>query len=84
MPIYEYQCGSCQHQLDAIQKFSDAPLVDCPKCNQPSLQKQISAAGFQLKGSGWYATDYKSKPNASETSSGSPTSSDNIKGSSDK
>lgn len=61
MPIYEYQCTACGHQLEVLQKMSDDPLKDCPKCNQPSLTKQVSAAGFQLKGSGWYVTDYSNK-----------------------
>lgn len=60
MPIYEYQCQDCGHQMEALQKISDAPLQDCPACNQPQLQKLISAAGFRLKGSGWYETDFKS------------------------
>lgn len=60
MPIYEYQCESCQHKLEALQKISDAPLVDCPECGKPSLKKKISAAGFRLKGGGWYETDFKS------------------------
>lgn len=59
MPIYEYQCQSCNHAMEALQKLSDEPLVDCPKCGQPSLKKKISAAGFRLKGSGWYETDFK-------------------------
>lgn len=59
MPIYEYRCSSCGHELDALQKFSDAPLVTCPSCHAATLVKQLSAAGFQLKGSGWYATDFK-------------------------
>jgi putative FmdB family regulatory protein len=59
MPIYEYRCTSCGHELEALQKFSDAPLADCPACNTESLTKLVSAAGFQLKGSGWYATDFK-------------------------
>lgn len=59
MPIYEYRCTSCSHELEAMQKFSDAPLVDCPACGKPALTKLVSAAGFQLKGSGWYATDFK-------------------------
>lgn len=61
MPIYEYQCTACGHQLEAFQKFSEEPLKDCPECHKPQLNKLISAAGFQLKGTGWYATDYKSK-----------------------
>jgi len=60
VPIYEYVCKSCQHQLEALQKLSDAPLVECPQCHQPTLQKKISAAGFRLSGSGWYETDFKS------------------------
>jgi putative FmdB family regulatory protein len=59
MPIYEYQCQSCQEQLEALQKLSDDPLIDCPKCGKPSLRKKISAAAFRLKGSGWYETDFK-------------------------
>ena len=60
MPIYEYQCESCGHSLEALQKLSDDPLVDCPACAKPALKKQISAAGFRLKGGGWYETDFKS------------------------
>ena len=60
MPIYEYQCQSCHHELEALQRLSDAPLVDCPACVQPALIKKISAAGFRLKGGGWYETDFKS------------------------
>ncbi len=59
MPIYEYQCQACQHQLEALQKMSDEPLVDCPDCGKPSLRKKISAAAFRLKGGGWYETDFK-------------------------
>ena len=72
MPIYEYVCKSCQHELEALQKIADAPLVDCPKCNQPSLSKKISAAGFRLAGSGWYETDFKSgnKKNLKTSSDG--------------
>ncbi len=60
MPIYEYQCQSCEHELEALQKMSDAPLVDCPACSGGELVKKISAAGFRLKGGGWYETDFKS------------------------
>lgn len=60
MPIYEYQCQACSHELEALQKISDAPLQDCPACHQPELKKLISAAGFRLKGGGWYETDFKS------------------------
>jgi len=59
MPIYEYQCQACHQTHEAIQKMSDAPLTDCPACHQPTLQRLVSAAGFQLKGTGWYATDFK-------------------------
>src|SRR5258706_4839032 len=61
MPIYEYQCSKCGHHLEVIQKMSDTPLTECPECHQSALAKLISAAGFQLKGSGWYLTDYSSK-----------------------
>lgn len=60
MPIYEYQCKACGHRLEAIQKISDDPLQDCPQCHKPELKKLISAAGFRLKGGGWYETDFKS------------------------
>ena len=59
MPIYEYQCQSCGHLHEALQKVSDAPLVDCPACGAAQLRKKISAAGFRLKGAGWYETDFK-------------------------
>jgi putative FmdB family regulatory protein len=59
MPIYEYQCRACGHQLEALQRISDAPLTDCPACEKADLQKKISAAGFRLKGGGWYETDFK-------------------------
>lgn len=60
MPIYEYQCGACGHQMEALQKMSDDALTDCPQCAKPELSKQISAVGFRLKGGGWYETDFKS------------------------
>jgi putative FmdB family regulatory protein len=60
MPIYEYRCSDCGHKLEALQKLSDSPLTDCPACGKARLSKLVSAAGFQLKGSGWYATDFKS------------------------
>lgn len=59
MPIYEYRCGSCGHELEVLQKFSEPPLSDCPECHKPALSKLMSPVGFQLKGSGWYATDFK-------------------------
>jgi putative FmdB family regulatory protein len=59
MPIYEYRCETCGHEMEAMQKMSDAPLTDCPACSQPTLKKMISAVGFRLKGGGWYETDFK-------------------------
>jgi putative FmdB family regulatory protein len=59
MPIYAYKCESCGFAKDVLQKISDAPLQDCPTCGKASFKKQLTAAGFQLKGSGWYATDFK-------------------------
>jgi putative FmdB family regulatory protein len=59
MPIYAYKCESCGFAKDVLQKISDAPLQDCPQCNAPAFKKQLTAAGFQLKGSGWYVTDFK-------------------------
>jgi putative FmdB family regulatory protein len=59
MPIYEYRCAACGHRDEHLQKVSDAPLAKCPACGKTKYQKQISAAGFQLKGTGWYATDFK-------------------------
>ena len=60
MPIYEYACQECEHTLDALQKISDEPLVDCPECGKPALRKLVSAPRFRLKGAGWYETDFKS------------------------
>ena len=59
MPIYEYRCAVCGHQDEHLQKVSDAPMTVCPACGKPEYRKQLSAAGFQLKGTGWYATDFK-------------------------
>jgi putative FmdB family regulatory protein len=59
MPIYAYRCQECGHEVEVLQKVFDAPLTACPACQRPSLVKQVTAAGFQLKGSGWYATDFK-------------------------
>ena len=59
MPIYEYQCEACNHEMEVLQKMSDNKLTDCPSCEAPKLQKKISAAGFRLKGGGWYETDFK-------------------------
>ncbi len=70
MPIYEYECKSCGHQMEAMQKMSDEPLTDCPTCGKSELVKLISASGFRLKGGGWYETDFKSgsKKNVAEGS----------------
>lgn len=59
MPIYEYRCEACGHELEALQKISDVPLRECPACAKPSLKKMVSAAAFRLKGGGWYETDFK-------------------------
>ena len=60
MPIYEYRCGECGHQEEHLQKLTEKPLSKCPSCGKKAYKKLLSAAGFQLKGSGWYATDFKS------------------------
>ena len=62
MPIYEYRCSSCGFTKDHLQKMSDAPLTDCPECGQATYAKALTAAGFQLKGSGWYQSDFKNPP----------------------
>jgi putative FmdB family regulatory protein len=75
MPIYEYRCGACGRDHEALQKVSEPPLKVCPACGKPKLKKQLSAAGFQLKGSGWYATDFKTtgkKPEAKKAETKSP------------
>ncbi len=83
MPIYPYRCENCGFQKDALQKLSDAPLRDCPECGQPRLVKQLTAAGFALKGTGWYVTDFRdsgkksapsdaAKPAAAAEASGTP------------
>jgi len=59
MPIYEYQCQSCGHELEKLQRINDAPLSDCPDCGEEALRRLVSAAGFRLKGGGWYETDFK-------------------------
>ncbi len=76
MPIYEYGCGGCGKVLEVIQKFSDAPLETCPECNG-RLTKLISKTSFQLKGTGWYVTDYARKPEPKTESSDSKTKSKN-------
>lgn len=76
MPIYAYKCESCGHAKDVLQKISDAPLTDCPACGASTFNKQLTAAGFQLKGSGWYATDFKGSTGGSAaTAAGSATAS---------
>jgi putative FmdB family regulatory protein len=72
MPIYAYKCGSCGHAKDVLQKLSDAPLTVCPACGAAAFTKQVTAAGFQLKGSGWYATDFRGG------SSGAPAPADGV------
>lgn len=69
MPIYEYRCASCGYQKEYLLRMSDAPLTVCPECNKGTFSKMVTAAGFQLKGSGWYVTDFKngSKPKADQT-----------------
>lgn len=71
MPIYAYKCSSCGHAQDVLRKVSDAPLTSCPQCGAETYSKQLTAAGFQLRGSGWYATDFKngSKPDSAKTGS---------------
>ena len=64
MPIYAYRCGACGHAKDVLQKISDTPLTVCPACGAEAFSKQLTAAGFQLKGSGWYATDFKGSGSA--------------------
>src|SRR5687767_15380894 len=66
MPIYEYRCELCGQEHEVLQKVSEPPLTECPSCHKPGLQKLLTAAGFQLKGSGWYATDFKGGAKKSE------------------
>ena len=70
MPIYEYQCEQCGHQLELLQKISDDPATDCPDCGKSTLKKKISAAAFRLKGGGWYETDFKTGNKKNLASSG--------------
>jgi putative FmdB family regulatory protein len=72
MPIYAYRCDSCGFGKDHLQKLSDPLLVTCPECGQQSYRKQLTAPGFQLKGSGWYATDFKGGQPAPKTESATP------------
>jgi putative FmdB family regulatory protein len=75
MPLYEYVCKACGNEHEALQKLSADPLKDCPKCQQPELEKRISAAGFRLKGTGWYETDFKSGAKKNVVGDASPSSS---------
>jgi putative FmdB family regulatory protein len=93
MPIYEYQCDSCGHELEKLQRISDDPLKDCPDCGEEELRRLVSAAGFRLKGAGWYETDFKkgdkknlhdSGSSKSASSSNSTPSADNSKSAANK
>jgi putative FmdB family regulatory protein len=68
MPIYEYRCSACGHEMETLRKLADPPLTECPACHAETLVKKVSAAGFQLKGSGWYVTDFRNgnKPAAAK------------------
>jgi putative FmdB family regulatory protein len=72
MPIYAYRCAACGHSRDVLQKMSDAPLTVCPACGAEQFSKQLTAAGFQLKGSGWYATDFKGGSGGTSAAAPSP------------
>jgi putative FmdB family regulatory protein len=76
MPIYEYRCSLCGQEHEVLQKVSEPPLTDCPSCGKPGMQKLLTAAGFQLKGSGWYATDFKGGAKKSDEKPKSDTKSD--------
>jgi len=76
MPIYEYKCQSCENELEKLQRISDPPLMDCPACDEPALRRLISAAGFRLKGAGWYETDFKKGNKRNLHDSGDSKSSD--------
>ena len=71
MPIYEYRCQACDHELEALQKISDPALVSCPSCGKDALKKKVSAAAFRLKGGGWYETDFKTGDKKKNLASGS-------------
>ena len=70
MPIYAYKCSACGHAKDVLQKISDAPLSVCPECGQSTFSKQVTAAGFQLKGSGWYVTDFRGNGSGGQQATG--------------
>ncbi|RZI43538.1 zinc ribbon domain-containing protein [Herbaspirillum sp. HC18] len=72
MPIYAYRCETCDFAKDVLQKLSDAPLTECPSCGKSSFKKQLTAAGFQLKGTGWYATDFRNGGSSASPSAAKP------------
>lgn len=76
MPIYVYKCSACNHAQDVLQKMSDPLLTQCPACHQSTYEKQVTAAGFQLKGDGWYETDFKNGPKAKPAAENSSSSAD--------
>ena len=82
MPIYAYRCEDCGFSKDVLQKMSDAPLTDCPSCGKSAFKKQLTAAGFQLKGTGWYVTDFRNNGSASSTPAKESSSSAETKSSS--
>ena len=84
MPIYQYQCAECGHQMEALQRMNDPKLTDCPECKAPALKKQLTAAAFKLKGTGWYETDFKNSGKKPNTQKGSGDSESPNKGSNEK
>ncbi len=82
MPIYEYQCNDCEHAFETIQKISEDPLTQCPNCNKNALRKKVAAAGFRLKGGGWYETDFKGDKRKNVSGSDSSDNSGSKEGSS--
>jgi putative FmdB family regulatory protein len=87
MPIYEYRCGNCGFEKEYLQKLADPAITDCPACGKPQMAKLVSAAGFQLKGTGWYATDFKGNGKAAKPSTdngGDSAAADKPAGGSDK
>ena len=76
MPIYAYKCSECGHPVEVLQKINDPPLLDCPNCHRPALVKQLTAAGFQLKGSGWYVTDFRDKSSGKKDGAKTETATD--------
>ena len=83
MPIYEYKCQSCGHELEKLQRMSDERLIDCPECGKAELHRLVSAAGFRLKGAGWYETDFKKGSKKNLHDSGTEKSSASKKSSAD-